>query len=150
MAATGTEECPIDKAELERKLLPIGDLQCELVHLFAPGVYIRGIHMPAGAWVLGHEHKTEHFNIVLTGKANVVMDGKKVEEISAPAIFKSGPGVRKLLFIVEDMHWLTVHPTDETNVAKLEDMLVVKSEAWREHHASLEQEKMNSIEESQL
>jgi len=150
MVATGTEDAPIDMEELERKLLPIGGLQCQLVHLFAPGVYIRGIHMPAGAWVLGHEHKTEHFNIVLTGKANVMMDGVTVEEIAAPAVFKSGPGVRKLLYILEDMHWLTVHATDETDVAKLEDMLVVKSEAWREHNASLKQENITPIEESQL
>jgi hypothetical protein len=50
--------------------------------------------------------------------------------IEAPCTFVSGPGVRKALYIIEDMRWATVHPTKETNIEKLESKLVVKSRGW--------------------
>ena len=85
--------------------------------------------MPEGTFIIGHEHKTRHFNVVLTGRAAVMMDGE-VREIIAPATFVSEPGVRKILYIREDMRWQTIHPTDETDVEKLEDQLVVKSASF--------------------
>jgi hypothetical protein len=42
-------------------------------------------------------------------------------------VFKSGVDVRKVLFIIEDTRWVTVHPTDETDLGKLEDLLIIKS-----------------------
>lgn len=93
--------------------------------------------MPKGTFVIGHEHKTEHFNIVLTGRA-LVMIAEKVEEIVAPCIFISKPGVRKVLYIAEDMRWATVHPTEETDMEKLADLLIVKSEAFQYHHEQIE------------
>lgn len=100
-----------------------------LKHHFLPGLYIREILMPVGPGgtvIIGHLHKTRHFNIVLKGKARVLIDGK-VRTIEAPAVFVSEPGVRKVLNILEDMTWCTVHLTSETDVAKLEEELVDKT-----------------------
>lgn len=120
--------------DVEAKLLTLPQVEMPLEHLFAPGVYYREIFMPAGTFVIGHEHKTEHFNIVLTGRASVLMDGK-VHEIVAPCVLKSGAGVRKMLYIHEDMRWATIHPTADLqecgeNIEKLEDALRVKSGAY--------------------
>jgi hypothetical protein len=59
-----------------------------------------------------------------------MVDGQTVERIVGPCVFVSGAGVRKVLFIEETMTWLTVHPTEETDVEKLEEALVEKSGAW--------------------
>lgn len=114
-------------------------------HSFAPGVYLRTIYMKAGSLLIGHEHRFEHFNVVLTGRASVIMDGK-VHQIVAPCIFKSGAGVRKVLYIHENMEWSTVHPTQETNIEKLEDELVIKSPTFLNHLALQDQEKIRLLE----
>lgn len=113
-------------------MLLLPQLEMPLKHSFAPGVYLREIEMPAGAFVLGHRHKTEHFNIILTGKALVAYDGV-VREIKAPAYFVSGRDCRKVLFIQEDMRWITVHMTDETDIDKLEELLIEKSQTFLDH-----------------
>jgi len=118
--------------ELALSLLHLPQVDCPLVHRFAPGVYLREILMPAGTFVIGHLHKTEHFNIVLRGRAIVMIDGE-TQEIVGPCTFVSGPGVRKVLYIKEDMVWQTIHPTHETNMARLEEDLIVKSGAYEAH-----------------
>lgn len=124
--------CGVSVAELtaiEAACLRLPQVDCPLEHRFAPGVYLRKILMPKGTFVIGHQHRTEHFNIVLRGRASVIMNGQ-VHEVVAPCILKSEAGVRKALYIWEDMEWATIHPTDETDVLKLEEALVVKSDAF--------------------
>lgn len=95
---------------------------CPLVHHFSPGIYGREIFMPAGTFVIGHKHKTQHLNIVLSGKAAVLMDGE-VHYVEAPAILESKPGVQKVLLIEEDMRWMTIHanPSDSRDLVQLEE-----------------------------
>ena len=124
--------------QLEAWLLSRADqAPYELKHSFAPGIYLREIFMPApkgvpveegqmaGTLLIGHEHNFEHFNMVLSGRALVSIEGK-VEEIVGPCYFKSGPGIRKVLWVVEDMRWVTIHPNEdeERDIAKLEAKLV--------------------------
>ena len=137
-----------DKAEeFEGQMLAKPQVDCPLRHMFAPGVYLREITMPAGTDVLGHEHKTEHFNVVMKGKAEV-MNGKEVVEIiEAPYIFKSGPGVRKALKIIEEMVWVTVHVTDETEISKLDETLIQKSDTFINHQKNLECTSPKEIDE---
>lgn len=120
------------KIELvEKQLLDFPQVDVPLVHLFGPDVYLRTVKMPKGSIVIGHEHKTEHFNIVLSGSATLGV-GVDAVEIKAPMIFVSKPGVRKVLQIHEDMIWTTIHPTKETDLTKLEDQLIVKSETFKQ------------------
>jgi|GEM_PF-919934 len=105
-----------------------------LRHMFAPGIYVRMIYMPKGTFVIGHEHKTVHFNMVLAGRATVMMNGVEAE-IKAPDMFISGAGVQKVLTIHENMLWATVHanPTNETDIATLERGLIeLDPERWAE------------------
>jgi hypothetical protein len=121
-------------ARYRRKLLEIQEaskkeeqIELPVHHDFSPGLYLRRIFMPAKTFVIGKTHKTEHFNIVLSGLANVMIDGE-IHRIEAPAVFKSGAGVKKVLYILEDMVWLTTHPTDETDLKKLEELHVYSDE----------------------
>lgn len=96
---------------------------CPVKHHFAPGVYTREIFMPADTIIIGHIHKTEHLNILVQGACFIVHDDGSHEELRAPMTFVSQAGVQKVLVITEDMIWMTVHVTTETNVEKLEAML---------------------------
>ena len=115
--------------KVEEQLLQLPQVDCPLVHRFAPSVYMREVLMPAGCFVIGHEHNTEHFNVVLTGSARVMIDGE-IEDIVAPCVFVSKPGVRKVLYIMEDMKWATIHPTDETELEILDSTLIKKSNSF--------------------
>jgi hypothetical protein len=129
--------------EIEGQLLQLPQVDVPLNHMFAPGVYAREVVMPTDSFVIGHEHKTEHFNIILTGRATVMMEGV-IHDIKAPAIIKSNRNVRKILYIHEEMHWVTIHPTDETNIEKLEEMLVVKSDTYLNHQTQKEIEALQA------
>jgi hypothetical protein len=94
-------------------------IEMPVEHEFAPGVYMRTIFMPVGTFVMGKSHKTEHFNVITTGRCRLMMDGE-ISEVVAPCKFVSKAGVKKILYILEDMTWTTIHATDETDLEKLE------------------------------
>jgi hypothetical protein len=93
---------------------------------FAPGVYLREIFMPADTVVIGKVHKTKHFNILIQGACLIVHNDGRREELRAPCTFVSDCEVQKVLYILEDMIWQTVHVTDETDLAALESILISK------------------------
>lgn len=111
-------------AYIAEELAALPQVECPLTHEFAPGVYLRGIFMPADSIVIGRVHKTEHFNLLISGACLIVHDDGTREELRAPMSFVSKAGVQKVLYILEDMVWKTIHPTDETDLAKLEELLV--------------------------
>ncbi len=125
-------DASLDVEEVEGRMLVLPQVDVPLTHRFAPGVYMREVVMPAGSFVI----RTKHFNVVTKGRALVRMDDK-VEEIIAPCVFVSEAGVRKILLIVEEMTWATVHPTTETDQAKLDELLIEKSETFLDHEAAL-------------
>jgi len=126
--------------KVEAKLLTCVQPVTFLKHHFQPGVYIREIWMPKGSIILGHAHKTEHLNIITQGRALVAVHGVVTDV--RPGCFISGVGVRKALLIMEDTVWLTVHanPTNERDVAKLEDLLISKSSVWQEYEHRMVEE----------
>lgn len=103
------------------------EVNCPVTDHFAPGVYARQLFMPAGTFVVGHVHKTSHLNILLTGRARVLMDGV-VHDLAAPFTFRSGEGVQKVLYILEDCTWMTIHPTDETDAEKVREAIIDMTE----------------------
>lgn len=105
------------------ELVQIDGADLPLTHNFSDGVYVREIFMPKGMFVVGHVHKTKHLNIVQTGEAMVWMNGE-VKKIKAPFTFESDVGVRKVLYILDDMFWSTVHVTEETDLEKLKGELI--------------------------
>ena len=108
----GTTDVSVEKWDI------VNEVDCPVSHGFADGVYLREIFMPKGTYVIGKEHTTQHFNIVLKGQAYVMMNDT-VELITAPTTFVSSSGTRKVLYVLEDMIWQTVH-TNEENTKDIE------------------------------
>lgn len=109
---------------LGTELSQLPQAQCPVIHRFAPGVYLREIHMPADTIVIGKVHKTEHFNVLVQGACLIVHDDGSREELRAPMTFVSKAGVQKVLYILADMIWQTIHVTAETDMDKLEAEIV--------------------------
>jgi len=127
----------LDLEGIEKAMLSMPQADVGNQHHFAPGVYIREGFIPAGALVLGHEHKTECFNICLFG-ALLMRIGDEVFEIRGPKIIKTPPGVRKIAYAIEDTSWLNVLPTNETDLAIIEDQFIKKSRVFLEHQQTLQ------------
>lgn len=98
-------------------------IQCKLREWFVNGVYIREITMPMGAVIIGKIHKTEHISIVSAGSAVVATDAG-LEIITAPHTFINNIGAKRCLYILEDMVWTTVHPTDKTTTEEVEKDII--------------------------
>jgi hypothetical protein len=119
---------------LEIALLKEEQVDCPVYHHFSPGLYVREVNVPAGVLAIGHYQKTEHLNIFLKGKVSILQDDGSMQTLIAPMLFTSKPG-RKCGYIHEDMVWLNVYPTDETNVEKLEDTYLDKSQGFLQSQA---------------
>ncbi len=128
MSARAFERAAVAMAHAMREVCDEASMPVH--HRFTPGVYTRTIHMPAGCVVIGHLHRTQHENVILSGRAIVVMNGERVEVQAGDAIV-SEAGVRKVLFIEEDCKWMTIHPNpeNERDISTLEEHLVDKASA---------------------
>ena len=99
---------------------------CPLKHHFAPGAYGREILLPKGSLVVGKIHKHAHLNIVSQGMA-FVMTEDGLEAIQAPRTWVSTPGTKRVVYAQEDTVWTTVHLTNETDLAKIEEEIIAPS-----------------------
>lgn len=114
---------------IEERMLSEEQADCPVHHHFYPGIYMREVHIKAGVFSVGHHQKTRHLNIMLKGKVNFIHDDGQSAILEAPMIFMSDPG-RKVGLILEDMVWLNVYTTDETDVETLEETYLDKSDNW--------------------
>jgi hypothetical protein len=98
---------------------------CPLVHSHGDGCYIRQIFMPKGTLITSKIHKVTHPYFVMTGRASVATENG-VETIQAPYQGMTRAGTKRALYIHEDMIWITVHVTDETDTDKIEEEIIAK------------------------
>jgi len=118
--------------QVEAAMLNLPQADCPLVHRFGPGLYIRELTIPPGAFVVAHKQRTRHLNIVLSGK--FIMEGPdgSLQELSAPMFFVAEPG-RKIGYTLTTVVWQNIYATEETDIDKLEEMFLDKSETWVEY-----------------
>lgn len=123
--------------QIEAIMLSAPQIDCPVQHHFGPGIYMREAFLPAGTYIMGHAHKGEHMNIMLSGKMAVIVNGE-AKVIEGPYIFTGQPG-RKFAYIIEDTVFLNAYATEETDVDVIEEIFLDKSDAWR----SAQEEVMN-------
>jgi hypothetical protein len=124
-----------DVGAAERELLTHAQVDCPVVHHFGPGVCIREVFMPAGTIAIGHRQKFAQLNIMIKGKVLIAKDDGTTQVLSAPMIF-TGKAGRKIGYVMEDMIWQNVYPTDLKDASAVEDFFIEKSEQWHGDQAS--------------
>ncbi len=87
----------------------------KLEHEFGEGTYIRKITMPKDMIYLSAIHLIKHPYFVMKGQATVISD-KGLQLVTAPYHGITEPGTQRILYIHEECVWITVHPTDKTNI----------------------------------
>lgn len=114
---------------LESHLLNLPQAECPVMHRFGPGIYIREVTIPAGTVAIGHAQKHEHLNIMISGAVAMIAEDGSHHVLRAPLTFVGKPG-RKVGYALETCIWQNVYATTETDIDKLEETYLDKSEAW--------------------
>lgn len=109
---------------LEQAMTVFQPVDMPVTHRFTPGLYAREIFMPAGTLLSSKIHKTEHPYVVLSGKVSVWVNDDEEILIEGPYVGITKPGTRRVLYIHEDTRWITFHPSEETELEKLEAQLI--------------------------
>ena len=103
----------------------LGDDACPLKHIFADGLYIREITMPANTFLTSKIHKTTHPYFVLSGDVSVITEDGTVR-IKAPYSGITQAGTKRALYTHEETVWATVHKTNETDLKKIEAEVIAE------------------------
>lgn len=117
--------------QIEKEMLSYPQVDIPVRHYFGPGVYVREITMPAGSLVLGAEHKGEQLNNLISGELDILDENNQVVRLTGPFTYLAKPG-RKMAYVVKTAVWQTIIATDETDIEKIEDSIVIKSNTWKE------------------
>lgn len=115
--------------KLEITMLDMPQAECSVTHHFGPGICMREVTIPAGTVAIGHHQNFDHLNYFVKGKVLMLSDDGTTKELTAPMIFTGQPG-RKIGYIIEDMVWQNIYPTDETDIDKVESIFITKSNEW--------------------
>jgi len=105
-------------------------------HHFAPGVYMRQMDGAAGTLAVSKMHRTEHMNILLKGSLTVATEDG-IQLMTAPCVLKSMPGTKRIGYFHEDSSWITIHPTSDTDLEKIEQQVIVPDDEIDQFLASL-------------
>jgi len=117
--------------DFEAYLRSLGGAEFEVEenHSFSDGVYVRSVVLKAGDLITGKIHKTEHSNIISMGDVSVLTEWgyERYTVTDRPIIFKSLPWTKRVVYAHADTVWTVIHPTHETDLAKIEEQVIAKS-----------------------
>tara|TARA_Y100001938_G_scaffold132934_1_gene191718 strand:- start:131 stop:733 length:603 start_codon:yes stop_codon:yes gene_type:complete len=94
-------------------------------HSFADGCYVREIFNPAGELLVTKIHKKEHPFFLMKGKMSILTEDG-VKHIQAPHHGITKPGTKRIIYTHTDCVFVTVHATDKTDVAEIENEVIAK------------------------
>lgn len=115
---------------VENKMLDLPQAKCSVKHYFGAGICIREVTIPAGVFSVGHHQNFKHMNHVVKGRVIMLNKDGTTKEVKAGDIFTCDPG-RKIGFIIEEMVWHNIYPTDETDIEAIEAHFVTQSDGWQ-------------------
>jgi hypothetical protein len=101
-------------------------VECKESHHFGPNIYIKEVTLPAGSVIIGKHHRHEHLCNMVSGRMIVVDSEGNRTELVAPMTFMAKSG-RKIAYIIETVVFQNIYSTSETDIQKLEDMIVDNS-----------------------
>tara|TARA_R110000787_G_scaffold84374_5_gene180897 strand:+ start:3014 stop:3571 length:558 start_codon:yes stop_codon:yes gene_type:complete len=130
LQSAALQSTPMNLDDIEAEMLAHPQVDCPVVHHFAPGICLREGFYPAGIYILGHSHKKTTINILIKGTMAIIVDGKP-KIIKGPVTFSSPPG-RKFAYIIEDCIFQNVLPTNSTDLEEIEAEFVEKTEPWKD------------------
>ena len=116
-------------------------------HTFVNGLYHRELYIPPGQLVVGKRHAIEHIVMLTTGSCSVFTE-RGVEFLVAPFTFISPAGEKRVVMTHDEgCTWVTLHPTNKTDLRDIEDEVIIAEPARQAHyqrlHAEAKEKRMN-------
>ena len=99
------------------------DADLVIIHHFSDGLYARQMKIPKGYLAVSHAHNYSHLSVLASGRVLVVTD-EGSQEFTAPACIEIKAGVHHAIEALEDASWFCIHATEETDVDKLDEVLI--------------------------
>lgn len=130
---------------LQEAVGTLPEVDCPLQHVFAPGAYARTMFIPAGTVIVGKIHKHAHLNILSQGTVLVITETEGDRQLTGPLTMVSPPGTKRAVHALTDVVWTTIHLTNETDLAKIEEEVIAKNFEEYEQFR-LQEESMKQIE----
>lgn len=131
-------------AQLERLILAVPQVDLRTRHEVSGGVYARTIYIPAGTVLTGATHKKDHINIVVGDITVSTDDGMK--RITGHHVLPTKAGMKRGGFAHADTVWTTVCHTELTDIAAIEDELVVESDQLQTRTMALAMDAAQQLE----
>lgn len=113
--------------EFEREQAKKPQVQLRVETHFAPGIYARELHIPAGTEITGRVHRFENFNILSQGEMIVTTD-IGVEHVRAPYSCVSRAGTKRAARTLTDCIWTTILGTNETDPEIIQKLFTTNDE----------------------
>ena len=107
-----------------RKVGDFPEVEFPVEHIFSPGLYSRQMTLPAGGLIVGKINRHPCLNVILKGRISVLSE-EGPKEIIGPCVFTSEANIKRVGLVHEETIWINVHPTNETDLEKLEEELIV-------------------------
>jgi hypothetical protein len=109
--------------QLEAKLVQYPQADCPVVHRFTPGLYSRECFTRAGLIFTSRIHLQDHQFLFSMGLVAIWCEGKGWVRMDSPYHGITPAGTRRVVLSLEDSIITTFHPTEETDLQKLEALL---------------------------
>ena len=140
-----SKTCLLNARNVQEQIMESdSQIDVPVFHHFAPNVYMRQMDAAAGTLMVTKMHRTEHFLIVLSGTATVYSsDG--LLQVAGPQIIRTMPGTKRVIYFHDDSSWMTVHPTNLTDLEEIEQALIVPESEIDEFLESLTYENKGAI-----
>jgi hypothetical protein len=106
---------------VQEVLAELPQAETEVEHFFADGMYGRRCFISADNIVVGKVHRHEHFVLLIKGSATINTD-RGMERVSAPHVWVSPPGAKRILYTHTDCEFFTTHLNhdNERNLERIE------------------------------
>lgn len=104
-----------DIKDFESHLMNYPQVEMPLCHRFLDGIYAREIKMDKGTIVTSKIHKTENISIISQGSVLDITEQNNIRLLTAPHTMIVESGTKRILFVLEDTIWTTIHKNSEND-----------------------------------
>jgi len=121
-------------SKLTESLLKMPQAPIEMTHTFGGGVYVRERFAPADTLIVGKRHRHETMSILIKGVLGVYNElGEETVRHEAPKTWVTPAGSKRMTYSHTDTILVTVHPTKETDLEKIEEEFIIPEDEYIEY-----------------
>lgn len=112
-------------SELFKECKNCFEIDLGIIHHFSGGLYAKQMTLPKDYFAVSHAHNYDHLSILANGKVIVKTDESE-NVYTAPVCIEIKKGLHHSITALEDAVWFCIHATDETDVNKVDEVLIKK------------------------